>query len=102
MAKRPAVRTHRPTKSRGDRIKTLEDAIIFILELETKLMAQDARIVAAQNRLSTSLTTLESDVAALKAAQNPDTEANVVDVVNNLKEAADKADAIDATIKPAV
>jgi hypothetical protein len=83
-------------------ISSLEHAVTFLFELEQTIMAISKSITDAQNRLAASLAQLESDVAALKAAQDPDTAADNAAIAANLNETADRVDALDATIKPAV
>lgn len=83
-------------------ITSLEHLVTLLFETEEKIMAVVKAITDAQNRLAASLAQLESDVAALKAAQDPDTAADNAAIAANLNETADRVDALDATIKPAV
>jgi hypothetical protein len=83
-------------------IGSLEDLVTLLFDTEEKIMAVVKAITDAQNRLAASLAQLESDVAALKAAQDPDTAADNAAIAANLNETADRVDALDATIKPAM
>lgn len=82
-------------------IKDLEAAVVFLFEIEEKLMALSAAVTAAVARLDASFTTLSADVATLKASADASgVAANDAAVAKAVNDAADKVDALDATIKP--
>lgn len=102
MAKRSTVNrapTRKPTHHHHDReLHTLEHVIAFILELETQIMANDARVTAALDAQDAKIADLSTKVDAFIASHQGQSEADVAELVGRVNAQGAAVDAVAAKL----